>query len=119
MLHLSEGGPLRLRFDYTSGLPTDKQQVVDSTMALLQDELTNSHPRTSADVGVVSLLHKPASKDQLPIDLDSGPRLACEVVMIDGAHGAEDTGCSRSQRAVTIGAAEFWPQTRCRRDGPT
>src|SRR5664280_1625772 len=100
VLHLRQRGALRLGLDDAGGLPIDEQQVVDSPVALLQDEFTNSDARASADVGVVRMLHKPAGKDELPIYLYPRPRLPCEVVMIGGGHDADDSGRSRYPPAV-------------------
>jgi hypothetical protein len=75
VFHLSEGGPLRLSFDDADGLSVEKEQVVNSPVALLQDELTNRNSWAGADIGVVSLLNKPAGKNELLIDHDS--RASC------------------------------------------
>jgi hypothetical protein len=57
-----------------------------------QNELTNSYTLGPAlRLALVSLLHKPDGKDELPIDLDSGPCLTCQRVMIGGAAASRNS----------------------------
>jgi hypothetical protein len=93
-------------------MSVEKEQVVNTPVTLLQDKLTNRNPRAGADIGAVSLLNKPTSKNKLPINLNSRPRLTCEIVMVGWSHIVENTGPTQSPSAAERRATTRWPVWR-------
>lgn len=66
---------------------SEEQEVVDPAVALLQGELPNRDAEAGADVGLGGVLDDPARSLQLPVDVDSRPRLPREVGVALLGHG--------------------------------
>jgi hypothetical protein len=76
VLDLGERRALGLGLNDTAGLAIDEEEVVDPSMALLEDELPHRDPRARANVRGVGLLDEPAGQAKLPVDLYARTRFA-------------------------------------------
>jgi hypothetical protein len=87
MLNLDEGGPLGLGLDHSRRLPINKEQVVDTTVTRLKDELPDCYSGAGGQVDLVDMLDDPTGVLKLPVDLDSRSGLGREVGAVWVSHG--------------------------------
>ena len=80
-LHARQRRARRLRFHGADRLAIHEQQVVDPAVPGGHDELPDCHPLPGVQVEVLAVLHHPAARDELPVDLHPGARLPSEVAL--------------------------------------
>jgi len=82
MLHFNQCCPRRFGLDHPSWLPMQEQQVIDTTVPLLQDKLPDRYAGACSDICLVGILDEPSCRDQLLVDLDSSPGLRGDIVVL-------------------------------------
>ena len=82
VLHLGECRAFRLSLDHPGRLAIQKEEIVHAAVRLLQSELTDHHPGTSAEVQRLLALDHPSRVGKLLVDLLARSRLASEIVVI-------------------------------------
>jgi hypothetical protein len=79
VLDLNQCSPLRFGLDHASRLAVHEQQVVNPTVPLLKDELSNRYAWASRDVGLIGALDDPTGGSQLLVDVLACASLSGEV----------------------------------------